>query len=106
ASAQAVQPEPSFKDYVDLTAEDLAPRPGAVSSAEILKHFPKGSFADGMAAAAPKNTVVAREVPAANARPAAEILAEFPQPSFDDNARPGWDTRSSQVAGSIENRAY
>lgn len=99
AQAQAV--EPSFKDYENLSAADLAPRADALPASEILKHFPKGSLATGSQALAPTGIA-----PVANPRSSVEILAGFPQPSFQDDVRYIGSATSAQVAGRIEIRTY
>lgn len=96
ADVQTVFPD----GYVVLSAEELAPRAGAVHEWEIRKHFPKGSFVNG-AALTPED-----RTPIAGARSAAELIAAFPQPSFQEYIPLVEGTDAAQYAGRINNRAY
>ncbi len=94
-SASAYAVEPSFNDSVALTAEDAAPRPGAVPAWEIRKHFPKGSFAGGNVAVTPDDLA-----PRANSVSSAKLISQFPQPSFRDAEIPAAGT-ADRYAGAI-----
>ena len=93
ASLSAQANAQTFPDgYTVLSAEDLAPRAGAVSEWEIRQHFPKGSFRTS-------TTLTPEDLaPRAGARPAHEIVAEFPQPSFQDNPQHARESSATELA--------
>jgi len=93
-SASAFAVEPSFNDSVALSAEDLAPRAGALPAWELRKGFPKGSFAGGSAPLAYEDLA-----PRANAVPSAALISQFPQPSFRDGGIIPAGNQADQFAG-------